>query len=969
MPEDESPIKRQRIGDDPAVPTTNSASVSDEVRRDKVGCYLTVTFEPGDIGIAYDNTGLIERVFEGGQAQENMVEVGWRISEVRGQKLKESSKSESFKDLDMALKDAKAGKVPYDVTFVKEHEEIESKLLPQIPREHCAIHTAAFWQSFVRALQEITQILERTPFGIWAQDGQWDVKNELFRCLPRVVHEVESCREEFASTADAESCCPEPLRAFMLLMAQLLQSGYAQTVRDRRSLVDFAVYKPGASLLLRPVDNRLKAIQVKLYVYLADHVAFYDDATRINLDFWCPEMFVATIREMPAVFTQIPADITVDQWEMYSSEWAAALRAIQSFAVNHPDPSFVPLEAFMPFLHAMVDKVDECDKKFGSALSAKSRGAPLEELTQLAGIVTSRVLAVFEDQSKVQICRKWAVALLNFLVRLLTLEIPTFVKNDPMRDGRGEVVTDERQQDTEWIEGLWEHCESMGGGVIDPKEALGSLFGRMVKMPLEEQRYRLECVAPLVPGFIGLYGEQLKDKHTPPELSDFKIVINSVMQDGVSLGADWLDEIGFYPCLLEFATKRVLIHNFCERTKLQGSANDPIRLVVPRDNVLDGVCTTLNLQDRNARVDVPLEIEFRSGYADDAGTELVDEGEDQGGLDDSGSDLFVSPSEDAAHLESPGGLSTNRRTHGLIVVPSPESVVSCVQEDWEEQFELFGCVLGFAILYKETIPAHFGYAFLRSVFGLKTDSQDLLPLLENVDKTLHTKLKYILDGSYRELGDSVQDALEQSNLPKNFTVSESHCPELVAIAPLKPDGENILVTEENKDEFVMLLLERVLIKGVAKQVACFRRGMLRVIPEELVQRIGELMSVKEIELMVCGVDEIDVDDWEKHTNYENGYTPQSQPVKWFWEVVRKMSQQQRAALLSFATGSSQVPSGGFRFLQPELFAIQRVAVIDRYPEAHTCANMVDLPEYKSMEELQQRLYFAVEEAGDAFGRR
>ena len=63
-----------------------------------------------------------------------------------------------------------------------------------------------------------------------------------------------------------------------------------------------------------------------------------------------------------------------------------------------------------------------------------------------------------------------------------------------------------------------------------------------------------------------------------------------------------------------------------------------------------------------------------------------------------------------------------------------------------------------------------------SIFGLKTDTADLLPLLEHVDKTLHTKLTYILSGSYKELGDTLEDVLEQSHLPKTFVVSESHCP-------------------------------------------------------------------------------------------------------------------------------------------------------------------------------------------------
>ena len=99
---------------------------------------------------------------------------------------------------------------------------------------------------------------------------------------------------------------------------------------------------------------------------------------------------------------------------------------------------------------------------------------------------------------------------------------------------------------------------------------------------------------------------------------------------------------------------------------------------------------------------MPLEIEFRSGLTDDTGNPLVDEGEDQGGLrrqwlDRSSryftsSDLFMSPSEDAAHLDRGSGLATNRPGRGLIFVPSPESVCSCVQEDWKEQFELFGII-------------------------------------------------------------------------------------------------------------------------------------------------------------------------------------------------------------------------------------------------------------------------------------
>merc|ERR1712137_1376172 len=107
------------------------------------------------------------------------------------------------------------------------------------------------------------------------------------------------------------------------------------------------------------------------------------------------------------------------------------------------------------------------------------------------------------------------------------------------------------------------------------------------------------------------------------------------------------------------------------------------------------------------------------------------------------------------HLETTSSTPSSDYARGLIFVPSPESVCRCVQEDWEEQFELFGCILGFALLHKDTVPVHFGHNFLRAVFGLKTGPQDLLPLLESVDKTLHTKVKYVLDGGYSTIGDTL----------------------------------------------------------------------------------------------------------------------------------------------------------------------------------------------------------------------
>ena len=54
-----------------------------------------------------------------------------------------------------------------------------------------------------------------------------------------------------------------------------------------------------------------------------------------------------------------------------------------------------------------------------------------------------------------------------------------------------------------------------------------------------------------------------------------------------------------------------------------------------------------------------------------------------------------------------------------------------------------------------------------------------------------------------------------------------------------------------------------------------------------------------------GIGKIDIEDWKSHTRLKHckGETP---VVKWFWEIVDSYSEEMRARLLQFVTGSSRV---------------------------------------------------------------
>ena len=125
-------------------------------------------------------------------------------------------------------------------------------------------------------------------------------------------------------------------------------------------------------------------------------------------------------------------------------------------------------------------------------------------------------------------------------------------------------------------------------------------------------------------------------------------------------------------------------------------------------------------------------------------------------------------------------------------------------------------------------------------------------------------------------------------------------------------------------------------------------------------------SVAELQLLLCGVATIDVDDWQASTKYEGMLNAQSDVVVWFWAAVRSMTPEERAALLHFCTGSTRAPATGFVALmgyggQQHRFTLQGLAHEDegRLPTAATCFNTLRLPLYQSPAALVEKLRLAV----------
>jgi len=69
-------------------------------------------------------------------------------------------------------------------------------------------------------------------------------------------------------------------------------------------------------------------------------------------------------------------------------------------------------------------------------------------------------------------------------------------------------------------------------------------------------------------------------------------------------------------------------------------------------------------------------------------------------------------------------------------------------------------------------------------------------------------------------------------------------------------------------------------KRIEEQFNCFAAGFNELIPQDLINVFDE----RELELLIGGIAEMDVDDWKKHTDYR-GYTESDDVVQWFWKVI------------------------------------------------------------------------------------
>jgi len=170
---------------------------------------------------------------------------------------------------------------------------------------------------------------------------------------------------------------------------------------------------------------------------------------------------------------------------------------------------------------------------------------------------------------------------------------------------------------------------------------------------------------------------------------------------------------------------------------------------------------------------------------------------------------------------------------------------------------------------------------------------------------------------------------------------------------LVPGGSLIDLTFANRLEFCTLV-ERAHMQAFARQVAAMRAGMARFVPVSI---LSTLVSWKQLELLVCGPDTVDIGLLKRNSEVSN--VP-ANVVEFLWEALESFEQVDRCLFLRFVWGRSKLPLDASGFTQKfKVNAHSKPNPDSHLPEAHTCFFSLDLPAYTSVAILKDKLLFAV----------
>eukprot|EP00658_Telonema_sp_P-2_P026190 TRINITY_DN20569_c0_g1_i7.p1 TRINITY_DN20569_c0_g1~~TRINITY_DN20569_c0_g1_i7.p1 ORF type:complete len:630 (-),score=151.41 TRINITY_DN20569_c0_g1_i7:421-2310(-) len=274
-----------------------------------------------------------------------------------------------------------------------------------------------------------------------------------------------------------------------------------------------------------------------------------------------------------------------------------------------------------------------------------------------------------------------------------------------------------------------------------------------------------------------------------------------------------------------------------------------------------------------------------------------------------------------------------------------------------ELLTFVGRLLGKVLFDGERLPLHLSQSIYKALLQQETQLEDV----RDLDPGLFKVLNGVRNGEQEYHPDYLCEVFGALEMVPNRETGEL---ELTDVEIGRIGGCKIDMTMENRVDWVEYKFHWALRGRIKDELDKLLYGFWSVVNPALLS----IFSAPELQMLLCGNMELDLDDWQASSSYEGGFSPDHQVVQWFWEVMAELEPHEHVKLLQFVTGSQTVPLEGFRGLANRSgpFTLKRVKHGTKatggssMPIGHTCTNTMDLPDYPDKQTLGKMLKVTIE---------
>jgi len=296
-----------------------------------------------------------------------------------------------------------------------------------------------------------------------------------------------------------------------------------------------------------------------------------------------------------------------------------------------------------------------------------------------------------------------------------------------------------------------------------------------------------------------------------------------------------------------------------------------------------------------------------------------------------------------------------------------------------EYFRLLGRVMAKALQDGRLLDVPLSTAFYKLILGQELDLHDIVLFDAELGKTLQelrvvVARKHYLEGVGGDNSSTISDLCLRGcrieDLSLEFTLPGY--PEYI----LRSGDEIVDIT--NLEEYISLVVDATVKRGVTRQIEAFRSGFNQVFDITSLQ----IFTPSELDYLLCGRRELwEVETLAEHIKFDHGYNAKSPAIINLLEIMGELTADQQRAFCQFVTGAPRLPPGGLAVLNPKLTIVRKHSSTssaaangagasetadDDLPSVMTCANYLKLPPYSTKEIMYKKLLYAINEGQGSF---